>query len=97
MKYRKKPVVIDAFMWGAHDKPEWFLDADGAGNIKFGADNFDTGDGRYMEINTLEGWIRARPGDWIIKGVEGEIYPCKDSVFQKTYEPVHGTVNIRNL
>jgi hypothetical protein len=40
----------------------------------------------YAEINTAEGRMIASPGDWIIKGVEGELYPCKPSIFQKTYE-----------
>jgi hypothetical protein len=38
-------------------------------------------------INTLEGTMRAEVGDWIIEGIEGEHYPCKDSIFRKTYEP----------
>lgn len=41
-----------------------------------------------MFINTLEGTMKASPGDWIITGVNGEQYPCKDDIFRKTYEPV---------
>ena len=43
---------------------------------------------QYAEITTLEGVMRADVGDWIIKGVEGEVYPCKDSVFLKTYDAI---------
>ena len=87
MKYRKKPIVIEAFQWVGDDRPGWFHEAVEEGNIRFGDDSWDPGYGRYMEISTPEGTMTARPGDWIIKGVEGELYPCKDSIFQKTYEP----------
>ena len=43
-------------------------------------------EGREMQIHTLEGPIWARPGDWIIRGVDQEIYPCKDHIFRQTYE-----------
>lgn len=43
---------------------------------------------KELIINTLEGPLRAEPGDWIITGVKGEQYPCKPDVFEKTYEPV---------
>ena len=42
-----------------------------------------------MTIATREGTIVGEPGDWLIRGVEGELYPCADSVFRKTYEPAH--------
>lgn len=42
----------------------------------------------YILIRTLEGTMTANPGDWIIKGVNGEFYPCKPDIFEKTYEPV---------
>lgn len=38
-----------------------------------------------FKVETLEGWMKGQPGDWLIKGVEGELYPCKDSVFRATY------------
>ena len=41
-----------------------------------------------MEIETIEGTMRAEPGDWIITGINGERYPCKPDIFAKTYEPV---------
>jgi hypothetical protein len=45
----------------------------------------------FMLISSLEGWMRAEIGDWIIRGVEGEFYPCKPSVFAATYEPEETT------
>lgn len=41
-----------------------------------------------FKVETLEGWMEGRPGDWLIEGIEGELYPCKDSVFRATYEVV---------
>lgn len=61
MKYRKKPVVIEAIQF--IDNP-------------------------YMYIETLEGTMKASVGDYIIKGVNGEFYPCKPDIFEKTYEEV---------
>ncbi|ARC74953.1 MULTISPECIES: hypothetical protein [Bacillus subtilis group] len=43
---------------------------------------------KEMYIETLEGTLKASPGDWIIKGVNGEVYPCKPDVFEKTYRPL---------
>lgn len=80
-KYRKKPVTIEAFRLGEQGKPtpapEWF-----------GSPRSDriTNDG--IIIPTLEGDMLARWGDWIIKGVQGEIYPCKNEIFRMTYEEV---------
>ena len=59
MKFRKKPVVVDAYQTD-----------------------------REMNIETLEGVMHAEPGDWIITGVNGERYPCKPDIFEKTYKPV---------
>jgi hypothetical protein len=92
MRYRKKPVVIDAFrylgdnceavMVWAHGGPfDWNDDtqADGAPIV---------GDEDCLSILTLEGEMIADPGDWIIKGIKGEFYPCKPDIFEATYEPV---------
>lgn len=43
---------------------------------------------KEIQISTLEGVMTAKPGDWVIRGVKEEIYPCKDSIFRETYEPV---------
>ena len=82
MKYRKKPIVIEAFKWtGGSDQsedPEWIVDA-----IYKGDAYFDAG---YIMLKTLEGVMRVSPGDYIIKGVSGEIYSCKHYIFEATYE-----------
>ncbi len=84
MKYRKKPVVIEAAQLPASDEEagqelidflysmdrEWEEETDGG-----------------IIIHTLEGDMRANPHDWIIKGVKGEFYPCKPDIFEATYEP----------
>lgn len=75
--YRKKPVVIEAFKWtGGIDQvedPIWAIDALKAGIVRF--ENEGTPDVALM-IDTLEGVHRADQGDWIIRGVKGELYPC---------------------
>lgn len=52
------------------------------------AERFNPISGEKATISTLEGDMIVCPGDWIIKGIEGEFYPCKDSIFQSTYEEV---------
>lgn len=90
-KYRKKPVVIEAFKWTADidqtEDPIWAIDRIKDGTVKF--ENVGTNDVK-MIIKTLEGDMRADRGDFIIKGVNGEIYPCKPDIFEKTYEKVEG-------
>lgn len=82
MKYRKKPVVIDAwFMKRNSEKPEWLIEANARGDVEFGHND--------IYINTPEGVMKASYGyDYIIRGVYGEIYPCKGYIFEETYEPV---------
>jgi hypothetical protein len=77
--FRKKPVVIEAFQWTIDVVPEWWLNLKGV-----------TIDVASMSafIPTLEGVMEARAGDYIIQGVNGEIYPCKPDIFEKTYEKV---------
>lgn len=76
--YRKKPVVIEAVQYTGpnFDEMETFVDGDA-----------EFRDGELL-IATLEGPLRAAPGDWIIKGVKGEFYPCKPDIFEATYEKV---------
>lgn len=89
MRWRKKPVVIEAFP--ATDAvrcagkdwtglPQWLRDAYDAGGVVF------TPDG--VHLPTPEGSMLAARGDWIIRGVEGELYPCKPRIFEATYEAV---------
>ncbi len=79
MKYRKKPIVVTAFQWlGNISLPEEFED--------MGCMEDDNG--YDLIIMTLEGDMRCRMDDFIIKGVNGEFYPCKPDIFFKTYEKV---------
>lgn len=79
MKYRKLPVTIEAFRWTIDKAPEWWTELGGPHTNIAGGD---------AVISTLEGYMIARPGDWIIKGVKEEIYPCKPEIFDMTYEAV---------
>lgn len=85
-KYRKKPVVIEAVQFRRGEIPgeEFITDGVQSGTLRYVADE-DT-----FLINTLEGTMSASPGDYIIRGVQGEIYPCKPDIFEATYEPVDG-------
>lgn len=84
-QYRKKPVVIEAIQFTDETKDQVFnwiscshyacWDVDGNPKIVIG---------------TLEGKMDALLGDWVIKGIKGEFYPCKDEIFRATYEPVEG-------
>ena len=80
MKYRKKPVVVEAMQYSGKNELQL---------IAWIGPNYITAsthpDG-FM-ITTLEGSMLARPGDWIIRGVKGEYYPCKPDIFAATYEP----------
>lgn len=80
-KFRKRPVVIDAVLFRAGEQ-----DSDLAGDVVAGRIRYPE-DGTML-ISTLEGVMTARPGDWIIRGVKGELYPCKPDIFAATYEPV---------
>ncbi len=83
--FRKKPVVIEAVQWKPDvppsSLPQWLWS-----EIGLRPQLFDQTTG-VLTIRTLEGDMAANPGDWIIKGVKGEIYPCKPDIFDATYEP----------
>lgn len=89
MQYRKKPVVIEAFRWtGGPDQtedPEWIIDLIRANKVRFEREGTPE---VSMLIETLEGTMRADQGDFVIKGVKGEVYPCKPDIFEATYEAV---------
>ena len=88
-KFRKKPIVIEAFKWtGGPDQaedPEWIVEAIKNGTAYF--EDMHMEDIRFR-IKTLEGEMTVSPGDYVIKGVNGEIYPCKPDIFEKSYEVV---------
>ena len=84
-QYRKKPVVIEAMQFTEGHFQEC---ADWCGGKFFAEEKpSDPSDVSYrMIIPTLEGLMTASSGDWIIKGVQGEFYPCKPDIFEATYE-----------
>lgn len=87
MKYRKKPVVIDAVLWDETKETLETLHKLGMNYTSYKShvsDNFV----RSMHIETLKGSMLANKGDYIIKGVKGEFYPCKPDIFEATYEKV---------
>ena len=88
MKYRKKPIVVDAFRFAVDNFPCWFDDSVCSGWFPAHDENGNQFIG--VKINTLEGVMTAYSGDYIVKGVNGEIYPCKADIFEKTYERVAG-------
>ena len=94
MKFRKRPVVIDAVQWQGNNLKE-IIDFTGrhesAQNWTW--DYFEKiVSEKGLKIFTLEGALNASIGDWIIKGVHGEFYPCKPDIFEKTYESVEETI-----
>lgn len=77
MKYRKKPVEIEAIKWNGDNLKEV---------LDFSKDAYLGKDDCTLFIETLEGDMKASIGDYIIKGVNGEFYPCKPDIFEKTYD-----------
>jgi hypothetical protein len=88
--YRKKPVEIEAFKFYVDPMPDWFLDQMSDNTVMIFNCNYNryTIDEAYCTIETLEGTMRGNGGDYIIKGIDGELYPCKSDIFEKTYEKV---------
>lgn len=94
-EYRKRPVVVEAkCLDGTNDLDVYrWVEEQTHGSFDPTADeipssgvSIDPATG-FMLIATLEGVMQVRPGDWIIRGVQGEFYPCKPDIFAKTYEP----------
>ena len=97
-KYRKKPVVVEAFQmteerrrdnseWPNWLHMAWQEDCDKPNSVS--PASFPHSDGTdHLVIKTLEGDHHVSWGDWIIKGIKGELYPCKPDIFEMTYEPV---------
>lgn len=92
MKYKKKPVVIEAVLFNGTvtwtEAPEWLIQATKKAPTEIGAISLGSMNGEAtVHITTLEGVMRASKGDFIIRGVKGELYPCKPDIFEATYEP----------
>lgn len=94
-KYRKKPVEIDAMQWdgtadGATPIIDWIISSGETATYTCSSpDRCAENDGdtpHSISIRTLEGTMRAGLGDWVIRGVKGEFYPCKPDIFAATYE-----------
>lgn len=87
MKFRKKPVVIEAFKFGEDELPEWIKNCEKI-SVDMAPDIYGKVRPFRLTISTLEGDMVANEGDYIIKGVKGELYPCKPDIFEETYEKV---------
>lgn len=84
MKFRKKPVIISAMQWdGSVESIQAIQNTFGL-DVEYCAD----ANGITVYCNTLEGELNVSSNDWIIKGIKGEVYPCKPDIFAATYEPV---------
>ena len=95
-RYRKKPVVIEAVQWdgtsgGANTVIDWINGHEGCARYRCAPGGCTgTEEGHRVAIETLEGTMSADAGDFIIRGVQGEFYPCKPDIFEKTYESAGG-------
>ena len=92
MRYRKKPVIVEAFQYDGdfRDKdgvPKWAVDAYNEGVLFFRSLQFDK-PSRELVIETLEGDMRCPVGNYIIRGLHGELYSCEPRIFKETYEGV---------
>jgi hypothetical protein len=91
-RYRKKPVVIEAFRLGEDVCEQWFRDEAKLGRVKlYAKDGWPYAGGNEFSIwaasiETLEGTMTAIAGDWIIRGTKGELYPCEHEIFRQCYE-----------
>lgn len=99
-KYRKKPVVVEAmhhegastdlmdvYRWVERNTQGSYDTNDPSGEMPASGVSIDARTG-FMVIATLEGEMQAKPGDYVIRGVQGEFYPCKPDIFEATYEAV---------
>lgn len=86
MKFKKKPVIIEAIQWtgttNRYNEICLFV------GISLQNNHCGEPEPQELYIETLEGIHTAKKGDWIIKGVKGEFYPCKPDIFEETYEAV---------
>ena len=92
-RYRKRPVEIDAVQWDGTNESatpiiNWILSNGGSATYQCDGDTCTDipDEDHHIAIPTLEGTMRVSPGDWVIKGVQDEFYPCKPDIFAATYE-----------
>lgn len=88
MQYRKKPVVIEAVLWDETTETRLLLEEMGMEWMGHSGHAKRPNECRNLHIRTLEGQMSVDLGDWIIRGVKGEFYPCKGDIFEATYEKV---------
>lgn len=89
MLFRKKPVEVKAMLWDGSEESQRAIVNWSRGAVSGWFDH-----AYFLAVETLEGTISAREGDWIIEGVKGEFYPCKPDIFEATYERVERTVYV---
>ena len=83
-KFRKKPIIIEAIQWNGPENHA--VDILQSWGCPVGPDTYWDEPEQVLHIPTLEGMMRCVVGDWIIKGIKGEFYPCKPDIFTMTYE-----------
>lgn len=94
-RFRKKPVEIEAWKFDGTMASARSISKLDPTTISILSDQEETN--ITVIIDTLEGRMTANPGDWIIKGVKGEYYPCKPDIFEATYYPVESYYNLGNM
>jgi hypothetical protein len=91
LKFRKRPLEVDAFQWPSDNPPNWWKemlaveDSEAVGNAREYLQFL--GNPPHALIATLEGVVRVNRGDWIIRNTEGDVYPCNPDIFTQLYEP----------
>ena len=86
--YRKKPVEVRAIQWNGSNTKDVEMFSSGKAKRHIAYEGNTPIETNYLDIHTLEGVMIASQGDFIIEGVQGEFYPCKPDIFEKTYEEV---------
>lgn len=97
-RWRKKPVEVEAVQVPPYftEDPRTFFEWADSADRRTGIDMIHAGSRGHVQevrVRTLEGTMTARPGDWIVKGVAGEVYPVRADIFAATYEPAHELVD----
>jgi hypothetical protein len=91
MKYVKRPIVVEAFQYGVDKTPEWFKKAD---KIEGRQERWPFNP--TIIIKTRDGDMTAHKRDMIIKGIKGEIYPCKKDIFDASYDAIEENENVKS-